>query len=98
MQDFEIRNELVLVFRVHLDSYHWNIPWKSGLLACQYDRGRGAVERVRDCERTVDGVDDLAVGGAGAALLDLCVVELQEVVDPSQQICARDGGHGCGRR
>ena len=56
------------------------------------------MERVRDCERTVDGVDDLAVGGAGAALLDLCVVELQEVVDPSQQICARDGGHGCGRR
>ena len=45
--------------------------------------------------RTVDGVDDLAVGGAGAALLDFCVVELEELVDPSEQVCARDGSHGC---
>lgn len=26
LQDFEIRNEFVLVSRVHLDPRHWNIP------------------------------------------------------------------------
>lgn len=27
LQDFEIGDEFVLVFRVHLDSRHWHIPW-----------------------------------------------------------------------
>lgn len=35
---------------------------------------------------TVDGVKNLAVGAARAALLDLCVVDLEELVEPCEQI------------
>lgn len=39
--------------------------------------------------RTIDGVQDLTIRATRPALLDLCVVELKEIVKPSKQFCAR---------
>lgn len=45
--------------------------------------------------RTIDRVEDLTVGTARATLLDLCVVELEKLVKPGKQVCARNGHVFC---
>ena len=33
-----------------------------------------------------NGVHDLAIGGAVGTLLDLCIVDLEELIEPSEQL------------
>ena len=35
--------------------------------------------------RTIDGVEDLAIGRSGAALLNLGIVDLEELVEPCKK-------------
>jgi hypothetical protein len=76
LHDLEVGDKLVLVLRVHLDARHRHVACPA---SAPEDRGGWG-------ERTVDGVEDLAVGRAGAALLDLCVVELEQVVEPAEEL------------
>jgi len=34
---------------------------------------------------TIDGIEDMAVGGTGSALFDLGVVDLEELVEPCKK-------------
>jgi len=35
--------------------------------------------------RTIDRIEDLAIGGAGSALLDLGIVNLEELIEPCKE-------------
>jgi hypothetical protein len=74
LHDLVVRDVLVLVFRVHLDAIHWDVTWAGN----QNLR----TSTLRDGAHTVDCIEDLAVSAAAAALLDLCVVYLEELVEP----------------
>ena len=50
---------------------------------CRLSEDKDGKERAR----TVDGVHDLAVGSAGPALFDFGVVDLEEVVQPRDELC-----------
>ena len=93
LHDFEVRNEFILVLGVHLDPGHRDVSWQridasEGRL-CHGDQRDDALLAMR----TVDGVENLAIGTACTTLLDLRVVELQKLVKPSKQVCARNGCH-----
>jgi hypothetical protein len=36
--------------------------------------------------RTIDGVEDLAIGRSGAALLNFGIVDLEELVQPCEKV------------
>lgn len=86
LQDLEITDELVFMFCIHLHSAHWDV-------ACRQKRVKKCVS-VRRRGYTIDRIEDLAVCAACPALLDLSVVELEEVVDPSDKFCARFSHRG----
>jgi hypothetical protein len=37
-------------------------------------------------ERTIDRIEDLAIGRAGSALLDLGIVDLEELIEPRKEL------------
>lgn len=43
---------------------------------------------------TVDGIDDLGIGESRATLLDLCVVEIEELIEPRQELGPGLSCHG----
>ena len=71
------------MFCVHFDARHWYVHCEhTNTLAT--DPGT-EVERAVARGHTIDRIENLAIGRAGSALLDLGVVNLEELVEPCKK-------------
>jgi hypothetical protein len=81
LHHLKIGDKFVFMLCVHFDARHRYIHYVPTCTLAGVDCKTSGLKG-----HTINGVEDLTIGRPGAALLDLCIVDLKEFVEPCEKV------------